>query len=1031
MDPTLCDECGQWPMCPGDRFCGWCGAPLLELALLRTTGERLGPSGRDYVVPGQARVHYRLRQRGSMSSAAPRVRRAGGEPCPTRPTDRPGEHEIAVDFVPARRGPARLALEVAGRDRAWLSLPLELWPRPEIVPRPDPGGLQFVHEGALRAAFTDPRRATEPIVLRVAIPDSPVVVRRVGLRTADMASPAWDRAGTATTPELILRCDDVGREVGLQRELPLVLERRGPWERGREMSAHLSVAFEGLPVWELAVVLVQRRRIGGDFSPELCQIDRAWCGRVAAYPCHLANEDDFDLRIVEATAEPAWLRVGAVGPATARADEVSELALPVHLQARTGEQRGGHLDFAIVVDGRHPQFPKAGAGPQAGQVRFVHASGLTALYGVRIGEIAQPASLAAKGYLAVDFGTTNTCCALKLEGRDVEVLPFGADARSSIPSVVFFEDLSDPERPKFCVGNAALAQAKLRGERSLVRSFKRRIGLDRREPVIDPLGRAATYLPDDLARFFLGEVLREVKEVLDRRGAPIEVDRVFFTHPVLFSPRQLERLAAVFASVGARSAEPALDEASAGAVRAIHAWATEEHRALEAARAPWPPARTEHVLNYDFGGGTIDIALLEVTVDHAARIVESTPVGVTGLYRFGGEDITVLVRRMITQMIERKMRRRHPRFRLPTGDPAREPALYQIVRENNARLGFLAEKAKIEVLRKGTYTIRPTDPDLDQLSVDKGAGAGFERVDAVRRPLFDGLGEAEAQIVLARSDLERLIEPRIRESADRAYNLWRACCANEDGTVRALDRVLLTGRSSSIPLVARVLAERLGVASDRIFHDPASAKEVVAQGACYHREMAGALQRGVKLVLGDVGSRVLIPIGLEQIDYAESVFEPIFDARTRLERVVAADGAVALVAEKSIELSLVGPTATIKLFRSLDYVPGITSGGKDLVARFELAAKDPFFADWTPRERAAFTATFRLSRVPGSGAARVDVVLVHPRTNAVRVLGSGVDVDLAATVGEGEEAAGLLAGALEIALESDPKAAGADREGWS
>jgi hypothetical protein len=584
--------------------------------------------------------------------------------------------------------------------------------------------------------------------------------------------------------------------------------------------------------------------------------------------------------------------------------------------------------------------------------------------------------------------------------------------------VIFFEDLSDPAAPRVAIGDIALARAKALGERPLVRNFKRRLGDPRQLQVTDSQGRSANYSAAELTAIFLREVLREVREGLDARGLALAIDAVLFTYPVLFSANQTAQLAGVLRSLGVTKVEHALDEASAGAIEAIHSWSNEQLEKLGAA-AKEARSEREFVLNYDFGGGTIDIALLEVTRDYREQRVVITPIGVTGLYRFGGEDVTVLVRQLIVRRIEQKMRRRYPRFTLPCGNPAEPPGMYAVKRDNNARLGFLAEKVKIELCTHGDVLIRPGDPDLDNLWFDRGEGAGVQRSDPLRMPLLGGLDEHEAEIVIRARELDRVLAPHLEASIERAANLWRSGCRQSDGSVAPLARVLLTGRSSAIPLVRRLIEERLAIAPERIIFDAARAKEVVASGACYYDRLQAALVRGFRLEVIKPNERVLIPIGVEMIDFANSIFMPLFDAATRMEPLSDNSGQPGFQAHAELRLGFGGPVANLQLFRSLDYVDELATGGKQLVARFELRREDPFFSDWTPQELRSFSARVVLWRAASGTEHRLAVAVAHPRSGEQRLFQASFTGDLDATVGEDEEAGGVRID--EVDLPEEPR----------
>ena len=166
----------------------------------------------------------------------------------------------------------------------------------------------------------------------------------------------------------------------------------------------------------------------------------------------------------------------------------------------------------------------------------------------------------------------------------------------------------------------------------------------------------------------------------------------------------------------------------------------------------------ETVLVYDLGGGTFDVSIVDITGD-VTEVLASH-----GNNRLGGDDFD----RQLQRHLEDKFQQAHDEA--VSDDPAIE-----------ARLLRAAEAAKIELSEHGFVTVR--EPFL----VSQGSTA------------------LHLETEIAREDFEHLISPMLKETLeaiDRA--LSDASMTGDD-----LDRVVLVGGSTRIPLVQRLVQNHL------------------------------------------------------------------------------------------------------------------------------------------------------------------------------------------------------------------------------
>ncbi len=990
---VLCSTCGQWPLAPArDRFCSWCGTPLRRIEIVHgPTGDKaqggrirhhltsVKGEGFDLFVTPSGGVPVRIREvRTEAEGLSFRVRGKKGETT---------EH-VRVEVDAARREETS-EIWIETEDGEVDRLVLEVLPAPSLVFEPGDGVTEAIDGKDIRVAFTRPEAKTEVRRLRFRVRGSAFAPTAVAISGEGAAG-------------LVARSGDVGRDLPEGGGLSIEVERTEIWRHGEDRKAVLSVSARGLaqPI-ALPIRLGQRRREGGVFQPERVLFPSVTIGFDTRRNLSLVNKDDYPLGVRGVRPGAPWIEVGW--------ERKGQAGSPMPVTPFRLEP-GASRAFVVRLLTEHPEFPKPGSGAVAVKAAFDLEMEDPARVEFEVAVDAIQGAQTMAGFLAIDFGTTNTCVAIGGEGVEPRVLEIGGDV--SIPSILYFEDVSDPQRPRYQVGQKARALVRMGAKEALVKNVKRRLGIERPERVFDRQGNSAWYTAEELAGFYLKEVVRQAEEAIkasDAQGARIE--EVVFTYPVLFSDSQVAAIGRILGKrIGIPRVHRSLDEANAGAIRFVYAEALEELHRLKKGIASGATSaarrRTEYVINYDFGGGTIDIALLRLDYDFDAERVVSTPIGVTGFYRFGGEDVTVVVRDIVLE----KIRKRVPRVRIPCGDPDLHPAEYEAIRGNNYLLWFLAETAK-----KGIYTDPRTyrvDPDggfFNDLMVD--SGRGLEPV-GPQNPLFRGLADEAARVTITRDEVDERIRDRVAASIERAYNLWRFTLAHGqlglEGGARP-DRVILTGRSSSIPLVAELFAKRFGLAADKIVFRPDQAKRVVVEGACFYRAFESAAIEGLEFLVGDAASRIPVPLGIQKTVHGRPCFAPLFLNGQPLELDPEATkrlGEKVYSASRVEELRLDRPVVYVKICRNLNYTDEVDlRSGAEKIGFFEIRREDPFFADWPDEALRRVPCRFRLEKRPGSGRYSIEAIFTRP-DGIEKALEFHFEDHYLAAVPEGEEATG-------------------------
>jgi actin-like ATPase involved in cell morphogenesis len=327
--------------------------------------------------------------------------------------------------------------------------------------------------------------------------------------------------------------------------------------------------------------------------------------------------------------------------------------------------------------------------------------------------------------LGIDLGTTYTAAAIERDGR-VEVSSLGTSS-PVVPSVVLLRDDGD-----VLVGEAA-ARRGIDEPSRVAREFKRRLG--------DPAPLVLGGTPYG-AEALMGHLLRRVVAlVAEHEGeAP---DRVVITHPANFGPYKLDMMREV-----ARQAGLDLDRVE---------FLTEPQAAAISYAARNRVELGSVVAVYDFGGGTLDVALVQRT-DAGFSLIGRPE----GMERFGGIDIDAAILARVDEMLDGAVRQ------LDRDDPAVQAAV--------ARLRDACRDAK-EGLSSDTQAVIPVS-----------------------------LPGVQTSVRITRRELEDMVRPRLTETVEALDRAVRSAGLTMD----RVSRVLLVGGSSRMPAVAEAIQRETG-----------------------------------------------------------------------------------------------------------------------------------------------------------------------------------------------------------------------------
>ena len=355
----------------------------------------------------------------------------------------------------------------------------------------------------------------------------------------------------------------------------------------------------------------------------------------------------------------------------------------------------------------------------------------------------------------IDLGTTNSCIAVPDNETRYRIIENQADRMIVTPSAV-----SITRTGREIIGSRAYNSLKTE---DLAIQFKRSMGSDR---VISFESARVRRTPEELSALVLTEMLNDAKESLNLE----RIENVVITVPAAFRTLQTEATK--------RAAEK---------TEIKNVILLQEPIAAAVAYGIMPDSRDKYWMVFDYGGGTLDVAIISTEDNHL------TVLNTEGNNYFGGSDIDRLI---CNKIILGKLQNE----------------------------GYELSTLLDETTSEGRSFIRRIQLECERCKIALSSNliTTFE--------LFDIYDEAENPIEfeceITREDLEELISDTVDESIDIA----RKALKGANITADQLDKILLVGGSTFIPLVRERLREEFHVPLDSSINP----MTVVAAGAAIY-----------------------------------------------------------------------------------------------------------------------------------------------------------------------------------------------------
>ena len=376
-------------------------------------------------------------------------------------------------------------------------------------------------------------------------------------------------------------------------------------------------------------------------------------------------------------------------------------------------------------------------------------------------------------YLAIDFGTTNSCCAYIDKNHDRKLLPLDTTANPSeiIPSSIIYRSQSTEETPYHVGYDAETDRTSVRDGPYYISSVKRWLGFrwQRKFP------NNQEYQPFDVVSHILKHIINEAEDYLEQQDIESKITKCVITHPTMFTPEQQDDLRQAFENIGI-SELILIDEASAASMGII----LESDDTLQ---------EDYRLLVYDFGGGTIDIVLSQVTNNSSDIAIE--PIARDGERQYGGDDVTQSIVDFVLKEYGGRIEKQNPglNFEIPYFEPGRilqstgNQDVDEATRRNAATLYQRAEEMKKE-LNAQTET-----EFFSSLEVVVGGSV---------RNLQELIGN-DHSVKLSARQFQSFVEPVLKKTFEKID----AMVAENDA--RLPNAVVLAGQSSKMRLVKNLM----------------------------------------------------------------------------------------------------------------------------------------------------------------------------------------------------------------------------------
>jgi len=357
--------------------------------------------------------------------------------------------------------------------------------------------------------------------------------------------------------------------------------------------------------------------------------------------------------------------------------------------------------------------------------------------------------------IGIDLGTSNSAASV-MEGGRPRIIPSaegaGVASGKAFPSFVAFT--KEGER---LVGEPAKRQAPVNSEGTIY-AAKRKMGTNHKFKVNDK-----EFTPQQISAFILQKIKADAEKYLGEK-----VEEAVITVPAYFNDNQRQ------------ATKDAGEIAGLKVLRIIN-----EPTAACLAYGLDKAGKEQKIMVFDFGGGTLDVTILEMGWDEEHKAATFEVISTSGDNHLGGTDMdNVLIEHIVEE------------FKKESGvDLSQDKMAFQRLRE-------AAEKAKVEL----SSTVS-TEINLPFITADS-------------------TGPKHLNLTIERAKLEDLISPIVGKCRGPIVQTLKDAAAKAGEDVK-VDRIILVGGPTRMPIVQQFVEKEVGQKIERGI-DP---MECVALGA--------------------------------------------------------------------------------------------------------------------------------------------------------------------------------------------------------
>jgi molecular chaperone DnaK (HSP70) len=474
-----------------------------------------------------------------------------------------------------------------------------------------------------------------------------------------------------------------------------------------------------------------------------------------------------------------------------------------------------------------------------------------------------------EGALAVDFGTNNSCCGFLDEQDLLTLIPIGEPGdggRTTVSSAILYQDLFGGGDKHYIIGNEAYALSfDPSNAFSAVRQVKRRLGTDKPYEItfqLDPSKRAS-YRPREVT----ADILKRIFERAEERVKG-HITACTISHPSRFSMRQLEDLKEAVVACGIdKNRIKTVHEPVGAAIDFIQQKEIRDKYQLY------------HLMVFDFGGGTTDVTLLRVRNEYLPdrELTTVTPevLGATGDRWFGGENVTDMVMSLVLSRCEALLRARNPdalNVIVPfNSENFTDPRRKRLAQANRNFLRFWSEAAKIAISTYGDEHQERLNlkGDIDGNNIRARLPESFHLAVIIDNEVRLTETFFHDEVVPREEEINEQLRPKLEKIALMMQRLA------QNNNVEVPEIVMLSGKSSSLPIVRSVMSEYFPATHIERLSD---LKECVVRGACQLSNTDPRAGVDIRPPKSGALSATTSRLGLRVTDTGQAMFREVIDA---------------------------------------------------------------------------------------------------------------------------------------------------------